>query len=42
VNALDAAVADLVKIAKTDDKEKILSAVETVHTAYVQTEHIFD
>ncbi len=42
VNALDAAVADLVKIAKTDDKEKVLSAVETVHTAYVQTEHIFD
>jgi hypothetical protein len=42
VGQLEASVADLVKIVKTDSKEKILDAVEKTHTAYRQTERIFE
>jgi hypothetical protein len=42
VEALDAATLELVETAKGNAKEKILAAVDKVHTAYQNTEHIFD
>jgi len=39
---LEAAVSDLNATAKTDAKEKIKAAVEKVHTAYQDTEKLFD
>jgi hypothetical protein len=42
VAVLSSAVDELVKIVEGDDKDAILAAVEKVHTAYVDTETIFD
>jgi hypothetical protein len=42
VKALDSRVNDLAGIVKTDDKKKILQAVDKVHTAYQRTESVFD
>jgi len=42
VAALSTAVDELVKTAAGEDKDATLAAVEKVHTAYVQTEQIFD
>jgi hypothetical protein len=39
---LDGAVKALAETAKTDNKEKVLAAVETVHSGYVKIEHMFD
>jgi len=42
VGQLEAAVTDLAKTAKADDKKTILAAVEKVHSAYQQTERVFE
>jgi hypothetical protein len=42
VAKLSAAVDELVEIAKKDEKDTVLAAVEKVHTRYVKAEHIFD
>jgi hypothetical protein len=39
---LEKAVAGLVETAKTDSKEKVLAAIETVHSGYVKIEGMFD
>jgi hypothetical protein len=39
---LEGAVKGLVETAKTDNKEKVMAAVETVHSGYVKIEHMFD
>lgn len=39
---LGGAVNALVETAKTDNKEKVMAAVETVHSGYVKIEHMFD
>jgi len=39
---LEGVVNALVETAKTDNKEKVLAAVETVHSGYVKLEHLFD
>ena len=39
---LEGAVKALVETAKTDNKEKVLASVETVHSGYVKIEHMFD
>jgi len=39
---LDGAVKALAETAKTDNKEKVMAAVETVHSGYVKIEHMFD
>lgn len=42
VVTLSSAVDDLIKTAEVDDRDAVLAAVEKVHTAYVETESIFD
>jgi hypothetical protein len=42
VSALEAAVAELNATVKTDAREKVKAAVEKVHTAYQETEKLFD
>jgi hypothetical protein len=39
---LEGAVNGLLVTSKTDDKEKVLAAVETVHSGYVKIEGMFD
>ena len=42
VGQLEAAVTDLAKTAKTDDKKTVLAEVEKVHSAYQQAERVFE
>ena len=42
VKALGVSVDELNEIVKTDDKKKVLDAVEKVHDAYQKVEHVFD
>ncbi len=42
VAQLEKAVAELAKTVKTDNKDDVLKAVETAHTAYLGTREIFD
>ena len=39
---LEGSVKGLVETAKTDNKEKVTAAIETVHSGYVKIEHMFD